>query len=69
MTTLLYDAPGSHTNKIAFCRESGQQQQQLGFAVCRWGVFTLCDGACGVLANESQAQWYSDRTQGPPGGP
>lgn len=22
-----------------------------------------------MLANESQAQWYSDRTQGPLGGP
>lgn len=29
----------------------------------------LCDRACGVLANESQAQWYSDRTQGPLGDP
>lgn len=35
----------------------------------RWGVFTLCDRACGVLANESQAQWYFDRTQGLLGGP
>lgn len=31
--------------------------------------FTLCDRACGVLANESQAQWRSDRTQGPLGAP
>lgn len=33
------------------------------------GVFTLRDRACGVLANESQAQWCSDRTQGPLGAP
>lgn len=30
---------------------------------CR-GVFTLCDRTCGVLANESLAQWYSYRIQG-----
>lgn len=35
----------------------------------RRGVFTLCDRACGVPANESQAQRYYDRTQGPLGGP
>lgn len=35
------------------------------FAVCRWGVFTLCDRTCGAPANESLAQWYSGRTQGP----
>lgn len=67
MTTLLSDAAGNHAEEIAFCCESGQQR--LSFAMCRWGVFMLCDRSRGVLANESQAQWYSDRTQGPLGGP
>lgn len=40
----------------------------LGSSSCL-GVFTLCKRACGVQANESQAQWYSDRTQGPLEGP
>lgn len=67
MTTVLYDAVGNHKDEISFFSESGQQR--LDFAMCRWGVFMLCDRSRGVLANESQAQWYSDRTQGPLGDP
>lgn len=63
LTTVLYTAAGIREHTIDLCRVSGRQQP--AFAVCHWGVFTLRDRACGVLANESQAQWCSDRTQGP----
>lgn len=54
-------------HKLFLGCESGWQP--LSFAMSRRGVFTLCDRACGVPANESQAQQYYDRTQGPLGGP